>query len=136
MFIILCVGSPADVGGLKKLDTVMRLNGQNVMATSADVVEKCVRSSVKQIIIDVQRFVIDSDVVLSGRFPSDWDADSDTTTTLVGASWKNSRISMLCKEGSDMDIDDDRMTMIKSLALGCNYTKPKCQLHSFQVRIQ
>ena len=105
------------------------------MAASADVVAKCVRSSVKQIIIDVQRFVIDSDMVLPGEFPSDWDADSDTTTTFAGVSWKDSRISMLCKEGSDMDIDDDRMTMNKSPALGSTYTKPKCQLHSFQVRI-
>ena len=134
LFILLRVDSPADVGGLKKLDTVVRINGQNVMAASADMVAKFVRSSAKQIIIDVQRFVIDSDTVRTGGFATDWDADSDTKTTFVGTSWKNSRISMLCQEGSDMD--DDRTTLIKSPAPGSTYTKANCYVHSFQVRIK
>ena len=136
LYILLRVDSPADVGGLKKLDTVLRINGQNVMAASADMVAKFVRSSAKQIIIDVQRLVVDSDTVRTEGFATDWDADNDTNTTFVGTSWNNSRISMLCQEGSDMDIDDDRTTLIKSPALRSTYTKANCYVHSFQVRIK
>ena len=136
LFILLHVDSPADVGGLKKLDTVVRINGKNVMAASADMVAKFVRSSAKQIIIDVQRFVIDSDTVRTEGFATDWDADNDTKTTFVGTSWKNSGISMLCQEGSDMDMDDDRTTLIKSPAMRATYTKANCYVHSFPVRIK
>ena len=122
LYILLRVDSPADVGGLKKLDSVLRINGQNVMAASADMVAKFVRSSTKQIIIDVQRFVIDCDTVRTGGFATDWDTDSDTKTTFVGTPWNNSRISMLCQEGSDMDMDDDRTTLIRSPALRATYT--------------
>ena len=92
------------------------------MAASADMVAKFVRSSTKQIIIDVQRFVIDCDTVRTGGFAIDWDTDSDTKTTFVGTPWKNSRISMLCQEGSDIDMDDDRTTLIRSPALRATYT--------------
>ena len=68
-----------------------------------------------------------------------WDlqstTDSDLTGVSMGAPWRYSRTSMLGQEGSDMDYDDDKTTLINSPALCSTYTKPMCHLQAFKVGI-